>query len=165
MTTLRTARLLLAPLDRASAEHLAAGTPRPPDDRWGPGYPDAADRAGAERFLRLLAEGGDPGPFGAYEIRGREDGVAIGGAGFHGPPDAAGRVTVGFGLIPAARGRGLAVEALRALLDHARSHGARGVDGDTDRGNTASGRVMAAAGMRFLRDDGRLRHYAVTWTG
>ncbi|MGI5446277.1 GNAT family N-acetyltransferase [Streptomyces sp. CA-243310] len=100
MTTLLTERLLLAPLDRASAEHLVSGAPRT-DDRWGPGYPDAADRAGAERFLRLLAERGGPGAFGAYEIRRREDGVAIGGAGFHGPVNATGRVTVGFGLIPA----------------------------------------------------------------
>ncbi|MEV6570730.1 GNAT family N-acetyltransferase [Streptomyces sp. NPDC051577] len=75
-----------------------------------------------------------------------------------------GGVTVGFGLIPAARGRGYAAEALRALLDHARAHGARGVDGDADRENVASQRVMAAAGMRFLREDDRLRHHAVTWT-
>ncbi|MFJ9076159.1 GNAT family N-acetyltransferase [Streptomyces sp. NPDC102278] len=163
MTTVLTARLSLAPLDRSLAEHLVGGTPRP-RDRWGPGYPDDGDRAGARRFLRLLAEDGDPGPFGAYEIRVREDGVAIGGAGFHGPANAAGRVTVGFGLIPAARGRGYAAEALRALLDHARAHGARGVDGDADRENVASQRVMAAAGMRFLREDDRLCHHAVTWT-
>ncbi|WP_406386701.1 GNAT family N-acetyltransferase [Streptomyces sp. NBC_00211] len=63
----------------------------------------------------MLAGSGDPAPFGAYEIRRRADGLTIGGAGFHGPADAAGVVTVGYGLVPAARGRGHPAEALRAL--------------------------------------------------
>ncbi|WP_330261429.1 GNAT family N-acetyltransferase [Streptomyces sp. NBC_00539] len=158
-----TPRLLLRPLDRAGARRILAGRPGPAD-RWEPGYPDAGDRAGAERFLRVWAEHGEPGPFGAYEILLRADGRAIGGAGFHGPADARGRVTVGYGLVPAARGLGYAAEALRGLLEHARRHGARGVDGDTDLTNTASQRVMAAAGMRCVRQDGRLRYYAASWT-
>ncbi|MFJ3175606.1 GNAT family N-acetyltransferase [Streptomyces roseus] len=112
-----------------------------------------------------MAESGDPAPFGAYEIRRRRDGLTIGGAGFHGPADAAGVVTVGYGLVPAARGHGYAAEALRALLGHARAHGASGVAGDADRENTASHRVMAAAGMRLVGEDERLRYYAVTWAG
>ncbi|MFF1558289.1 GNAT family N-acetyltransferase [Streptomyces sp. NPDC058279] len=157
-----TPRLLLRPLDPARARRILTGRPGPAA-RWAPGYPDAGDRAGAERFLRVLAEHGDPGPFGAYEIELRADGRTIGGAGFHGPLDALGRVTVGYGLVPAARGLGYATEALRGLLEHARRHGARGVDGDTDLANTASQRVMAAAGMRCVRRDARLSYYEVTW--
>ncbi|MGW0752975.1 GNAT family N-acetyltransferase [Streptomyces sp. NPDC002587] len=108
----------------------------------------------------MLAAQGDPLPFGAYEIRRRDDGSTIGGAGFHGPADARGRVTVGYGLVPSDRGRGYATEALRALLDHARKHGATAVQGDTGLGNTASQRVMEAVGMRLLREDDRLRYYA-----
>ncbi|MFE2285445.1 GNAT family N-acetyltransferase [Streptomyces sp. NPDC059443] len=87
----------------------------------------------------------------------------IGGAGFHGPADGHGRVTIGYGLIPAVRGLGFAAEALRALLEHALIHGAAGVDGDAGLANVASQRVMAAAGMTLVREDDRLRYYAVTW--
>lgn len=159
---LPTERLLLRPLDLALARRIAAGVAGP-CDRWEPGYPGPADRTGAERFLEVLAGHGDPWPYGAYEIERREDGLAIGGAGFHGPADDHGRVAIGYGLIPAVRGLGFAAEALRALLDHARSHGAAGADGDTALANTASQRVMAAAGMALVREDDRLRYYAVTW--
>ncbi|MEU9300068.1 GNAT family protein [Streptomyces sp. NPDC048269] len=159
---LLTERLLLRPLDPGRARRLISGTPGA-GERWGPGYPDDGDRAGAERYLRVLAAHGDPLPFGAYEIRRRADGLTIGGAGFHGPADGRGRVTIGYGLVPFVRGRGYAAEALRALLEHARGHGATAVDGDTDRENLASQRVMAAAGMRLVGEDERLRYYAVSW--
>ncbi|MGW0392204.1 GNAT family N-acetyltransferase [Streptomyces sp. NPDC003042] len=162
MEQLTTERLVLVPLDPQRARLLAAGVPGP-QAGCAPGYPDPGDRAAAERYLRVLAETGDPLPFGAYEIRRRADALTIGGAGFHGPADARGRVTVGYGLVPAARGRGYATEALRALLEHARRHGASGVEGDTDRENTASRRVLVAVGMRLLREDDRLRYYAVGW--
>ncbi|MFD8985191.1 GNAT family N-acetyltransferase [Streptomyces sp. NPDC059564] len=162
MESLTTPRLVLLPLGPERARRLVDGVVGP-GERGADGYPDAGDRAGAERYLRVLAGSGDPAPYGAYEIQRRADGLLIGGAGFHGPPGADGRVTVGYGLVPAARGHGYATEALRALLEHARRHGAAGVAGDTDRENTGSQRVMAAAGMRPVGEDARLRYYAVTW--
>lgn len=72
-------------------------------------------------------------------------------------------MTVGYGLVPAARGKGYAAEALRALLEHARAHGAVSVLRDTDRENTASQHVMASAGMLSVGEDERLRYYAVSW--
>ncbi|MFD9452603.1 GNAT family N-acetyltransferase [Streptomyces sp. NPDC059985] len=163
MDTLTTPRLDLLPLDADGARRLLAGGGPAAGLLRAPGYPDAGDRAGAERYLRVLAASGDPAPFGAYEILRRADATVIGGAGFHGPADGAGRVTVGYGLVPTARGRGYAGEALRALVEHARRNGAAAVLGDTDRGNTASRRVMAAAGMRPVGEDARLAFYAVTW--
>ncbi|MFF4319887.1 GNAT family N-acetyltransferase [Streptomyces sp. NPDC001568] len=163
MDTLTTPRLDLLPLDPDGARRLLAGAGGAAGRLRAPGYPDAGDRAGAERYLRVWAESGDPAPFGAYEILRREDGTLIGGAGFHGPADGAGRVTVGYGLVPAARGRGWASEALRALVEHARRHGAAGVLGDTDPGNTASRRVMVAAGLLPVGEDDRLARYALTW--
>lgn len=158
-----TERLVLVPLDPDRARGLLAGEPGP-GAGWAPGYPDAGDRAGAERYLRVLDATGDPRPYGAYEILRRADGLTIGGAGFHGPPpDPDGRVGIGYGLVPEARGRGYAAEALRALLDHAREHGASAVDGDADRENVASHRVMAAAGMRWVREDERLVYYTASW--
>ncbi|MFE4632788.1 GNAT family N-acetyltransferase [Streptomyces sp. NPDC056773] len=162
MEPLRTRRLVLFPLDADRARRLAAGNPGP-GDRWAEGYPDAGDRAGAERYLRVLADTGDPAPYGAFEIQRRSDGLLIGGAGFHGPADGEGRVTVGYGLVPTVRGRGYAVEALRALLEYARVHGAAAVLGDTGRENTASQHVMTSAGMLPAGEDEQLLHYAVSW--
>jgi RimJ/RimL family protein N-acetyltransferase len=51
---------------------------------------------------------------------------AIGYLNFHGAPDARGMVEIGYTLLPAARGRGYAIEAVRAMLDWAlRVHGVR----------------------------------------
>ncbi|MFI2004138.1 GNAT family N-acetyltransferase [Streptomyces jumonjinensis] len=164
MSDLLTPRLLLHPLSPSEARRLAS---REPDDGalWADGYPDAGDVTGARRFLGVCAEHGDPRPFGAYEIRRRGDGRAIGGLGFHGPPDEHATVTIGYGLIPAARGRGYATEALRALLEFARRHGIACVRGDTDLGNVASQRVMAAAGMSPAGEEDRLTYYRITWAG
>jgi RimJ/RimL family protein N-acetyltransferase len=51
---------------------------------------------------------------------------AIGYLNFHGGPDESGMVEVGYTLLPAARGRGYALEAVRAAFDWAtRVHGVR----------------------------------------
>ena len=163
MEALVTTRLVLHPLTPAEAAYVAEGSPGP-DALWAPDYPNDGDRAGARHFLEHCADTGNPQPFGAYEIRLREDGHAIGGVGFHGVPDDQGQVTIGYGLIPAMRGKGYASEALRALLEIARAAGVASVRGDADLDNTASQHVMAAAGMRFVGEDDLLRHYRIDWT-
>lgn len=45
--------------------------------------------------------------------------LAVGGAGFHGPPDADGMVEIGYGVVPAYRRRGYARAAFEALLRRA----------------------------------------------
>ncbi|MFJ8862377.1 GNAT family N-acetyltransferase [Streptomyces sp. NPDC102451] len=167
LDTLMTARLALHPLTAVEAALVETGDTRNPPDgaRWAPGYPDDGDRAGARRFLATCASAGSTQPFGPYEIRRRADGMAIGGAAFHGRPDAAGQVTVGYGLISSARGRGYASEALRALLAFARSQGVLSVKGDADLDNVGSHRVMASAGMRLVAVDDRLKHYRIDWRG
>ncbi|MFJ4840419.1 GNAT family N-acetyltransferase [Streptomyces sp. NPDC088746] len=164
---LMTARLTLHPLTAAQAAVVKTGDTRTPPDgaRWAPGYPDEGDRAGARRFLAACASTGNPQPFGPYEIRRRTDGMAIGGVAFHGRPDAAGQVTIGYGLIGSERGRGYASEALRALLAFARSQGVRSVKGDADLDNVGSHRVMTSAGMRLVAVDDRLKHYRADWPG
>lgn len=162
MDDLVTARLVLHPMDLVEAERVVAGRPDV-TTRWAPGYPAKGTVAGAGGFLTRSATHGDPQPFGAYEIRRREDGYAIGGLGFHGAPNEHGSVTIGYDLIPSAQGRGYASEALRALLAFARAHGVSCVEGDTDHDNTASQRVMIAVGMRLVAEDGRLKHYKITW--
>jgi RimJ/RimL family protein N-acetyltransferase len=118
----------------------------------------------ARRFLGTCANTGDPQPFGNNEIRRHQDGQAIGGIGFHGPADENGSVTIGFGLIPSARGQGYASEALRELLLFARARGVTRVKGDADHDNVASQHVMMAAGMRPTGEDERVRYFEITWT-
>lgn len=162
MDDIVTDRLVLHPLTAAEAERLVAREPAE-QERWAPGYPTEGDVKSAKDFLGHCADSGDPHPFGSYEIRLRADGLVIGGLGFHAPPDATRTVTVGYGLVPSARGKGYASESLRALLDLARARGAARVKGDADLGNIASQRVMEAAGMSCTGEDTRVKYYETTW--
>ncbi|MGW0120711.1 GNAT family N-acetyltransferase [Streptomyces sp. NPDC003327] len=153
-----TERLLLRPLTVADADRVLAGEPAP-GDRWEEGYPSVGDLGAMRRFLKVSEETGDPGVFGPYAVLLRDGGRTVGGIGFHGPPAEDGFATVGYGLAPGARGNGYATEALRALVDLARRAGAAGVKGDADLDNTASHRVMLAAGMRHVSDDEAVRRF------
>ncbi|WP_329278100.1 GNAT family N-acetyltransferase [Streptomyces sp. NBC_00691] len=155
-----TERLLLHPLTVPDAERIVARESGA-GDLWGEGYPGDGDVRSATGFLRGVAERGDPGVFRPYAIQLAESGVTVGGIGFHGPPDEIGFVTVGYGLVPAARGNRYAAEALRALLEIARRAGVSGVKGDADLDNPASHRVMEAAGMPCVAEDERLRHFSL----
>ncbi|MEF2529764.1 MULTISPECIES: GNAT family N-acetyltransferase [Streptomyces] len=162
MSDLVTARLVLHPMTVTEAERVVAGE-ADGGARWAPGYPTDGDVLAARRFLDTCADTGDPQPFGNYEIRRREGGLAIGGLGFHEPPDEKGSVTIGYGLIPSMRGRGYATEALRGLLSFARARGVTRVKGDADHGNIASQRVMMAAGMQQCGQDDRVVYFEITW--
>ncbi|WP_097946408.1 GNAT family N-acetyltransferase [Streptomyces sp. ms115] len=163
MGDLMTERLVLHPISVDEAEQMAAGEPDA-DARWEQGYPTEGDVRVARHFLERCASTGDPQPFGPYVIRRRSDHRAIGGMGFHGPPDEHGSVTIGYGLVPSAQGKGYASEALRALLPFARNQGVTSVKGDADHDNTASQHVMTAAGMRQVGGDERVKYYAMSWS-
>ncbi|WP_328326387.1 MULTISPECIES: GNAT family N-acetyltransferase [unclassified Streptomyces] len=164
MGDLVTARLVLHPLTVDESERLVAGRPGE-GDRWAPGYPMEGDVSAARRFLGARAQGGAAAHPGAYEIRRRGDGYAIGGVDFHGPPDEQGSLTIGYGLVPEAQGRGYASEAVRALLVSARERGFVRVRGDADHENAASHRVMTAAGMTMVGQDERVKYYEIAWAG
>jgi RimJ/RimL family protein N-acetyltransferase len=154
---------MLQPMDTAAAERVVARTPGP-EDRWAQGYPADGDVAGARGFLGTFASKGDPRPFGAYQIILRDSSQIIGTLGFHGPADDTGTVAIGYGLIPSARGRGFASEALRALLAFARTRGITSVVGITSHDNVASQHVMMAAGMELAAENEQLKHYKVALT-
>ncbi|KQQ93223.1 hypothetical protein ASF62_16005 [Leifsonia sp. Leaf325] len=142
-----TQRLILAPYTVGHAERMLAGAPTD-DDHWAEGYPFADELDVARLYLRIVAEHGDPAPFGPYVVQLRETGKAIGGLGFFGPPDAAtGVVEFGYGLVPTVRGAGLATEAVIAALELTAEQGARVARADTTPANVASQRVMEKAGM------------------
>ena len=115
---------------------------------WADDYPTDGDVLLAS--LGLLGRAPAPSdaePWGPLQVRERATGLAIGGAGFKGPPDADGCVEVGYGFAVSARGKGYATEAVQALCDLATARGATAVIAETHVGNTASERVLERCGF------------------
>lgn len=157
---LRTRRLDLVGVDPAQAQELAAGScPLP----CVPDYPHA-DTSSAARLARAALELDNwvPG-FGMHLVVRRSDGLVVGDAGFHAPPDLRGAAEIGYGLAPSARGRGYASEALSALVSWAHAHGCVTVLAEVEPGNEASLAVLGRCGFTPVRAAGsrlRLRHTA-----
>jgi len=144
----------LHPISPGHARRIVAREPLE-GDAWHPEYP-FEDELGPLRPYSAGA-GGHP-VFTFYQVRESATGLAVGGIGFFGPPDAVGQrtgiVELGFGLVAAARGRGLASAALAAALDIARANAATTVIADTLLQNVASQRVLEKNGFLELgRDD------------
>ncbi|PZE60365.1 N-acetyltransferase [Curtobacterium sp. MCPF17_047] len=140
---LRNVHVVLEPISPELARRIVARDERPGDD-WHPEYPypDELDP------LRSLADAPKPDPdFTMYMIRRTSDGLAVGGFGFFGPPDEQGVVEFGYGLVPAARGKGLATEAVKLALERARDCGATVATADTAQDNDASQRVLVRNGF------------------
>ncbi|MEU4033424.1 GNAT family N-acetyltransferase [Streptomyces collinus] len=107
-------------------------------------------------FLLKAYEGGVHRPeFGVFVLVREEDGLAVGGIGFHGAPDEEGRVEIGYDLVEEARGRGYATEALRALAEWALARDdVHSLFATVERANTASQAVVTRAGFVQVSDDG-----------
>lgn len=149
-------RLELRPITQPLARRLLDG---PPDESWADGYPAPGDREAAAALVIGKPMYERNAPFLTYQLVRRSDGRVVGGAGFHGPPDADGVVIVGYGVVPEEEGRGYGTEALLMLVDIARRNGVRRVRGDAELDNRASQRVMEKAGFHWRHDDGKLRYY------
>jgi RimJ/RimL family protein N-acetyltransferase len=111
--------------DRDAVLYSLAAAEASPDDppRWGSWY--------------VVEPAADGGP-----------GTLVGMCGFHAPPTPEGDVEVGYGLLPAARGRGYATEAARALTAYAFADPrVRRVVAETLPHLDASIRVMERAGF------------------
>ena len=130
------------------------------DSPWAEGYPlDGDSRACAAYVTQLPLDGGPQArsDFGYYQIL--EDGQVIGGIGFHGPPRA-GVAEVGYGVVPAVRGRGVATEALRQAVEIARCSGkVSRLVGRTTPDNLASQQVMRSVGMEVVGQDEEFLHF------
>jgi RimJ/RimL family protein N-acetyltransferase len=141
---------------------LLDGRPPTGGPSWAPGYPLDGSLVAIAMQLEQVDAGVDRGPFGHFHVILAEENVVIGDIGFHTPPDDLGEVSIGFGIVPAARGRGYAREALRALLDWALAQPeVRSVHADTDLVNLASQRVLVGAGMRLIADEGDRKVYEI----
>ncbi|WP_446213397.1 GNAT family N-acetyltransferase [Micromonospora sp. IBSANI012] len=159
MTDLRTPRLCLHAIDTAEGERIV-GRRAGAGDAWAEDFPFDGDVIGVTAFLAATAAHGDQLPFGHYRITRTADGKAIGGIGFKGRPDN-GRVEVGYGLAPSARGHGYAAEALAALLHIAADHGLSRVVAHTTGDNVASRRTLERAGFRHAGTNRDLHLYEV----
>jgi RimJ/RimL family protein N-acetyltransferase len=81
------------------------------------------------------------------------DGVVIGDIGFHGPPSPELAVEIGYSVVPAWRGRGVATRACALIVQQAWQDGADTVIAETDAGNVASQAVLLRNGFQ-RRPDG-----------
>ena len=116
---------------------------------WAPDYPTMGDvlLAGIARIAGVAIPT-DAQPWGPLQIRERS-GLALGGAGFKGPPDD-GCGEIGYGLAPSARGRGYATEAVQALVAVGVTQGLDAVTAETHAGNSSSERVLLRAGFEVI---------------
>jgi RimJ/RimL family protein N-acetyltransferase len=159
LTTARLRLRLLAPEDM---QDLLEGRPAP-GQQWADGYPMDGTLVAVAMQDDLVKRGVTRGPFGHFQVLLADEDLVVGDVGFHSPPDDLGEVSIGFGIVPVARGRGFAVEALRAVLQWALARPeVRVVHADTDLVNLASQRVLLKAGMVLTADEGDRKVYEIS---
>jgi [ribosomal protein S5]-alanine N-acetyltransferase len=141
-----TERLRLVLVSAADAADMRAGRRQ---DRWHPDYPRKDDVDAST----MVGDGTDP--WGPRHIV--LDRLAVGSIGCFGPP-VDGETEIGYGLVEAVRGQGIATEALTALIAETQRAGVR-LRASVAPDNTASLRVLAKCGFTELRgstEDGEL---------
>jgi RimJ/RimL family protein N-acetyltransferase len=123
----------------------------PDSQSWAHGYPLPGTRMAARNFVRQAEAAGDGGngQWGMFQIILRDTGEVIGDIGFHGPPDEAGTVEIGYSIVDQYRGRGLVGESAMAICGLAWSRpGVTRITAQTQEGNAASAGVLRHAGFR-----------------
>jgi RimJ/RimL family protein N-acetyltransferase len=125
---------------------------------WADEYPATGDVRACTAYLSWLEPSRQSDPFGYYQIVVSD--TVVGGVGFHRPPED-GVIEIGYGVVPAVRGRGVATAAVVQLLGVAARLGVRRVIGRTTPDNVASQRVMLKAGMRQQVADDQFFHYQI----
>jgi RimJ/RimL family protein N-acetyltransferase len=160
---------LRASCERVELQQVPAGLARgladpeagDPDSRsWARGYPLPGSRVAARNFVRQAEAAGDDGngQWGMFQIILR----VIGDIGFHGPPDEAGTVEIGYSIVEQYHGRGLAGESAVAIrgLAWSRPEVTR-IVAQTEESNAASAGVLRHAGFREDGVADGLRNFSV----
>jgi RimJ/RimL family protein N-acetyltransferase len=140
--------ITLVPMTSADADEILAG--EPVRRRWAEGYPTEGD----VEVAGWLASGAMPpvtaeAPFGPWLVV-TDAGLVVGGVGFHGHPDAQGRVEIGYGIAAPFRGQGIASAAVAHLCVMPALRAVTALVAHTDPDNSASQRVLERNG--FARD-------------
>ena len=152
----------LTPLETGDARLALVGGRRPD---WTDGYPTQGD----VDVAAWISEGSRPAvtdrfPWGPWQVRVGDAELVVGGAGFHGEPDAQGNVEIGYGIAPEWQGQGIATRAVEQLLVIARGAGARRAVAGTDPANIPSQRVLEKAGFTRVADDSGEYRWSVDLT-
>jgi [ribosomal protein S5]-alanine N-acetyltransferase len=128
---------------------------------WAPGYPLPGTRRAAQNFV-LNAGGDSADQWGMFQIILRQTGEVIGDIGFHGPPDEAGTVEIGYGIVEQYRGRGLAGESAVLICDLTWSHPeVTKIIARTELDEAASAGVLRHAGFREDGVADGMRHFSL----
>lgn len=146
--------LVLRPLPIREARALLAGRrPRPGRVRLHPDYPLADSVAALAMLLdaHTIMSGAAVARrpvWWTWQIA--VGALVVGDIGFHGPPpeEPPFTVEIGYGVVPAWRGRGVATRACALILAAAWRAGADLVTAETDPGNAASRQVLLRNGLR-----------------
>ncbi|WP_425575282.1 GNAT family N-acetyltransferase [Streptomyces durmitorensis] len=151
-------RIVLREVSPAAAADLAAGGTG--GLTWIEGGPFDGTRTAAEMVTKAYASGVHRPEWGMFALVRAEDEVAVGGMGFHGPPDEEGVAEVGYDLAVGARGYGYASEALDSLSAVALARpGVRSLLAVVEPENTASQQVALRAGYVRASDRENLQAY------
>ncbi|MDQ2902053.1 MAG: GNAT family N-acetyltransferase [Ktedonobacteraceae bacterium] len=122
--------------------------------------PDAwpgGDLLDALPFFIEVMEKDPAGPVWDGIIIHKAEQIAIGGIGFHGGPDGAGMVEIGYNIIPAYEGQGYATEMARRVIDWAfQTPGIQTITAECLDDNLGSIRILEKVGMRRLIPEGPL---------
>jgi [ribosomal protein S5]-alanine N-acetyltransferase len=149
--------LMLVPLPVDAGRRMLAGglRPEPGQPRWHVEYPlpDSLDAIAMALVAHEAMTGTvDEQPaWWVYQIV--VDGVVVGDIGFHGPPGTDQTVEIGYSVVPAWRGRGVARRACELILQQAWQDGAEIVIAETDHDNAASQAVLLGNGF-YQSSDG-----------
>lgn len=158
MRTIRlaTERLELTPLPAAAAAALPEGrdeAARILGATLAAGWP-LPDLVGV--LHRQVGPSSDAERFGIWALIERDSGTVVGDVGFHGPPDEAGTVEIGYSIVPERRQRGYATEGARALVEWALSQATvQVVVAGCDRDNIPSIRTLERLGFTQAGEQGR----------
>jgi len=165
---LTTDRLVLRPW---SAEVIGAVLGGDRLAHWAEDFPAEGDRViagviAAERDASNASDAsGGPGQDGHRLIVERESGRTVGSISLLLPPTD-GALEIGYGVVASRRGRGLASEATRALVEFAlASDDVHTVYADVELSNPASVRVSEKAGLRRWSEDATTARFGVTDSG
>jgi len=92
----------------------------------------------------------------------KADQIAIGGIGFHGPPDGTGMVEIGYNIIPEYEGQGYATEMARGIIAWAlQTPEITRVSAECLATNIGSIRVLEKVGMRRLAPEGEMLRWEI----
>ena len=146
-----TDRLVLKPITAATAAALVADRDAA-TDLLGAALPADWPHPNLLDFLPQLAAAGDAVmPWGAWAMVERVTNEVVGDIGFHGLPDSAGRVEIGYAVVPSRRLRGYASEALAALVAFAAARpGITEVTARCEPSNAGSIRTLERGGFEQL---------------